>query len=55
MSSKEAQLAEYENIKFEPQGRVAHITLNREERRNAINPETSNELLQAFTEFKEND
>jgi len=55
MSSKEAQLAEYENIKFERQGRVAHITLNREERRNAINPETSSELLQAFTEFKEND
>ncbi|MFQ5473759.1 MAG: enoyl-CoA hydratase-related protein, partial [Dehalococcoidia bacterium] len=48
-------MVKYKNIRFEPKGRVAHVTLSREERRNAIDPETSNELLQAFTEFKEND
>jgi enoyl-CoA hydratase/carnithine racemase len=48
-------LANYENILYETKGRVAHITLNREERRNAINPETSQELLNAFTAFKEDD
>jgi E-phenylitaconyl-CoA hydratase len=48
-------VAGYENILYEPRGRIGYITLNREERRNAIDPKTSHELLEAFTEFKEND
>lgn len=48
-------MANYENLLVEFKDRIAYITLNREERRNAIDPNTSAELLQAFTEFKEND
>ena len=45
----------FENIIYEKKGRLAYITLNREERRNAIDPETSQELYDAFTDFKEDD
>ena len=45
----------FENIIYEKKGRLAYITLNREERRNAIDPATSQELLDAFTDFKEDD
>lgn len=45
----------YDNLRYEPRGRIAYITIDREERRNAIDPKTSSELLQAFTSFKEDD
>ncbi len=45
----------FKNIIYEKKGRLAYITLNREERRNAIDPATSQELLDAFTDFKEDD
>lgn len=48
-------MADYGNVRYEPKGPIAYITLNREERRNAIDPKTSQELLQAFTAFKEDD
>lgn len=48
-------MLDLENVRFEPKGPIAYITLNREERRNAIDPKTSHELLQAFTAFKEED
>jgi enoyl-CoA hydratase/carnithine racemase len=46
---------DYKNITFETREHLAYITLNRPERRNAIDPLTSQELLQAFTAFKEDD
>jgi enoyl-CoA hydratase/carnithine racemase len=46
---------EYTNVLFETKGHLAYITLNRPERRNAIDPLTSKELLEAFTAFKEDD
>ncbi len=48
-------MPEFKNIVFEKKGRLAYVTLNRPERRNAIDPETSQELLDAFTAFKESD
>jgi len=46
---------DYKNITFETRGHLAYITLSRPERRNAIDPLTSQELLQAFTAFKDDD
>jgi enoyl-CoA hydratase/carnithine racemase len=43
------------NIRYEKRGRLAYVTLNREERRNAIDPATSKELLEAFSDFKDDD
>lgn len=54
-SNKEALLGEYENLLYTRKGPICYITINREERRNAIDPKTSHELLQAFTAFKEDD
>ena len=51
----EVPLPEFQNVLYQPRGRLAYITLNRPERRNAIDPQTSSELLQAFTAFKEDD
>lgn len=48
-------LPEFQNILYESREHLAYITLNRPERRNAIDPQTSSELLQAFTAFKEDD
>ena len=45
----------FQNIIYEKKGRLAYVTLNREERRNAIDGATSQELLDAFTDFKEDD
>ncbi|MDP2674112.1 MAG: enoyl-CoA hydratase-related protein [Dehalococcoidia bacterium] len=45
----------FKNIIYEKKGRLAYVTLNREERRNAIDPATSKELLDAFTDFKSDD
>ncbi|HSP55059.1 MAG TPA: enoyl-CoA hydratase-related protein [Dehalococcoidia bacterium] len=48
-------MPEFENVLIEPKDHLLYITLNRPERRNAIDPQTSYELLQAFTRFKEED
>jgi enoyl-CoA hydratase/carnithine racemase len=48
-------LPDYKNILFETKEHLAYLTLNRPERRNAIDPATSQELLDAFTAFKEDD
>jgi enoyl-CoA hydratase/carnithine racemase len=48
-------LPDYKNLIFETNDHLAYITLNRPERRNAIDPATSQELLEAFTAFKEDD
>jgi enoyl-CoA hydratase/carnithine racemase len=48
-------LAEFKNVIFEKKGRLAYVTINRPERRNAIDFDTSQELLDAFTGFKEDD
>ena len=44
---------QYKNIIFERQGRIAIITINRPEVRNAVNPETVDELAMAFVEFRD--
>ena len=41
----------YETIAVETQGKVARITLSREERRNAISPTMMTELLDAFKKY----
>ena len=48
-------MPEFKNIIYGKKGRLAYVTLNREERRNAIDGETSQELLDAFTDFKQDD
>ena len=48
-------MREFKNIIYGKKGRLAYVTLNREERRNAIDGETSQELLDAFTDFKQDD
>lgn len=48
-------MPEFKNIIFEKKDRLVRITINRPERRNAIDPATSQELLDAFTAFKEDD
>ena len=45
----------FQNIIYEKKGRLAYVTLDRQERRNAIDGATSQELLDAFTDFKEDD
>lgn len=46
-------LTAFNNILFDRKGRLAYVTINRPQRRNAIDPETSQELLNAFTEFRD--
>ncbi len=46
---------EFERILYSKEGRLAHVTINRPEKLNAIDPLTSAELLDAFTDFKEDD
>ena len=48
-------MPDYHNLIFDTKDHLAYITLNRPERRNAIDPLTSKELLDAFTAFKEDD
>jgi E-phenylitaconyl-CoA hydratase len=45
----------FENIIYAKDGRLALITINRPERMNAIDAQTSSELNQAFTDFRDND
>ena len=46
-------MAGFQNITYETKGRLAYVTINRPERRNAIDPATSRELLDAFTAFRD--
>jgi len=55
MNPKEETVPEFKNVTFDSKGRLAYITINRPERRNAIDAPTSRELLDAFNAFKEND
>jgi len=52
---KEETVADLKNIIYEKKGRLAYVTINRPERRNAIDGDTSQELLDAFNDFKEDD
>src|ERR1700748_3518631 len=45
----------YENITYEREAHLALVTINRPEVLNAVNPETSAELLDAFTRFRDDD
>jgi enoyl-CoA hydratase/carnithine racemase len=45
----------YEKITYEERGRIAIITINRPDRMNAIDPQTSSELLEAWTHFRDTD
>jgi enoyl-CoA hydratase/carnithine racemase len=46
-------LPDYENVLYEKKEHLAYVTINRPDRRNAIDPATSAELRQAFETFKE--
>jgi enoyl-CoA hydratase/carnithine racemase len=46
---------EFQKILYRKEGRIAYITINRPERLNAIDAYTSGEMLEAFTDFKEDD
>jgi enoyl-CoA hydratase/carnithine racemase len=52
---KEDTVPDLKNIIYEKKGRLAYVTINRPERRNAIDGDTSQELYDAFTDFKEDD
>jgi enoyl-CoA hydratase/carnithine racemase len=46
---------QFEKIQYQKNGRIALITINRPERMNAIDAQTSHELLAAFTDFRDSD
>jgi len=46
---------ELKNVLYEKKGRLAYVTINRPERRNAIDGDTSKDLLEAFTDLKNDD
>lgn len=48
-------MADFQNIIYEKRDRLAYVTLNRPQRRNAIDPATSAEIRRAFTAFAEDD
>ena len=48
-------MADYKNILYEKRDRIAYVTINRPDRRNAIDPATSHELKAAFEGFKADD
>jgi enoyl-CoA hydratase/carnithine racemase len=43
----------FDNLIYEKRDKIAIITINRPERRNAIDPKTSRELLAAWSEFRD--
>ncbi len=48
-------MPKYKNIIYEKKGRLAYVTINRPERRNAIDGDTSRELFEAFNDFRNDD
>jgi len=46
-------MPDFKNIIYERKGRIAVITINRPERMNAVDPETSHELLSAWSDFRD--
>jgi enoyl-CoA hydratase len=46
---------DYEHIRYEQDGPVAVVTIDRPERMNAIGPRTADELRDAWTRFREDD
>jgi enoyl-CoA hydratase/carnithine racemase len=48
-------LPQYDNVLYEKRGHIAYVTINRPDRRNAIDPATSADLKAAFEEFKADD
>ena len=46
---------DFQNIRYEKQGPVAVVTINREERLNSVDARTSTELLQAWTDFRDDE
>ncbi len=48
-------MSEYKNILYRREGHLAYVTINRPERRNAVDPATSHELKAAFEDFKADD
>jgi enoyl-CoA hydratase/carnithine racemase len=46
---------DFKNITYETKGRLAYVTINRPDRRNAIDPATSQDLKDAFEGFKADD
>ena len=48
-------MSDYQNILFETKDRLAYVTINRPDRRNAIDPATSKEMKDAFEKFKADD
>jgi enoyl-CoA hydratase/carnithine racemase len=48
-------MGDYEQIRFERRGPVTLITINRPERRNAIGPVVSRELVDAWRRFRDDD
>jgi E-phenylitaconyl-CoA hydratase len=46
-------MPDFKNIIYEKKGRIAVITINRPERMNAIDPQTSQELLSAWSDFRD--
>ena len=48
-------MPDYNNILYEKRGHIAYVTINRPDRRNAIDPATSGEMKTAFEAFKADD
>lgn len=46
---------DFANIRYEKQGQVAVVTINREDRLNAVDARTSRELLEAWKDFRDDD
>ena len=43
----------YEFIKYEKEGRIAYLTINRPERLNALHPPANTEMTRAFADFRD--
>lgn len=48
-------MADFEKILYEKKDKIAIVTMNRPDRMNAIDPQTSQELYDAWTDFRDDD